>query len=180
MTHLFLPHPQPVGAARGGGAAWTCRFSLQGSHPRPGSGSLSHGRRLQPGPPSAAGHGWISQNNSFLAGSRRGRGPSHSKPVFFPVGHSAPQTSGRAGSPVFPGSWSSVVSTVAAGNLGRGRQRQETWERLRPARPTCWSLALCTRELTEPAGACKLIPSTVRGGAGSYRTSSHLPRGHRR
>lgn len=57
------------------------RASLLGpSAHGPGSGSLSRGCSL---PPWVAGHGWIIQNNSLLAGSRRGRGDSHSKPLFF-------------------------------------------------------------------------------------------------
>lgn len=51
-------------------------------------------------PPWVAGHGWIIQNNSFLAGSRRGRGTQIPNPVFlsnFPplLGRGTPgQTSG--------------------------------------------------------------------------------------
>lgn len=52
----------------------------------------AHGPEVDPSPTAvaASGHGWIIQNNSFLAGGRSGvggggGGPSHSKPLFFSV-----------------------------------------------------------------------------------------------
>ena len=77
------PTLPPTGraAAEGAGAARTCLSLPPGAlNPRPRKWiSLP---RLQP-PPWVAGHGWIIQNNSFLAGGRRGRGDLNSKPLFF-------------------------------------------------------------------------------------------------